>query len=113
VAIQVRMGNGIDVKDGQRLNVEGSVRPSAVSARGAEGCITNTLRSTWLSGLGPPVAPASLWNDFKRSGGAMNLFDTERSFAQVGGTSDFDFSQDELKARTYYLRSREDFSNSS
>jgi iron complex outermembrane recepter protein len=54
--------------------------------------------------LGRLLPPSSIWNGFKLSGGAMNLFDTEPSFAQVGGTSDFDFSQGDPKARTYYLR---------
>jgi iron complex outermembrane receptor protein len=41
--------------------------------------------------------------------GAVNVFDEEPSFADVGDVGGFDTSQSELKQRTYYLRLEKEF----
>lgn len=47
---------------------------------------------------------ASRWRDMKFTVGAVNLFDQEPRFAEIGDGSGFDLSQGDLKQRSYYLR---------
>jgi len=55
------------------------------------------------------VGPMSPLHGLKLTAGAANIFDSEPSFAEVGGASGFDLSQGDLKQRSYYMRLEKKF----
>lgn len=54
--------------------------------------------------LGELAPPGSLWNDFEIRAGALNLFDSQPPFAEVGFLAGYDGSQADLRQRFWYLK---------
>lgn len=50
------------------------------------------------------AAPGSAWADFELRAGALNLFDAQQPFAEVGWLTGYDGSQGDLRQRFWYLK---------
>lgn len=54
--------------------------------------------------LGDMALPGSVWSDFEIRVGALNLFDAQPPFAEVGFLAGYDASQSDLRQRFWYLK---------
>lgn len=54
--------------------------------------------------LGQLATPGSAWADFELRAGALNLFDAQQPFAEVGWLTGYDGSQGDLRQRFWYLK---------
>lgn len=78
---------------------------SAFGGRSARRIDPLTMVDLQLSlDLGEMASPESAWSDFEIRAGALNLFDAQPPFAEVGFLAGYDASQADLRQRFWYLK---------